>query len=475
MAVPTVFTLLKVSRILSDSECCFHRAGKLVAVRKQEISPILSAKALAGLLNCYTEFRVPVGEEFAYKPFPTNFGDTWLHKPTSRECLPEMTLFIRNPCFAKDWRLLPPGFDKPSGIYYAGESIEPREGTPHLDALLQDFCFSSPSDRTNYIAMLLTAVLMPHFIGCKPALLLNGNQPGLGKSVLAQIIAILRDGKHAETLTYNPNDEEFEKRIGAVVRSGTSTIIIDNAKTRGKNADIDSPCLERSITDMIISFRLLGQSVSISTENSHHFIITANAPNVSADIVSRSVVVDLKHEGDPKRRSFSIADPESYASDNRAALLSELLGMVQRWLSAGKPLSDVKTRFNKAGWGHIVGGILQANGDPDFLDNADSVAEALDTTRADFVELVKILVDHPQGVWTSASLTGLCRKSNLFPGQLAEGSARAISTRMGRIAGRFIDEKFPLTDGRVAKFTRCKGRKVTEYAVYIEYGCRTLR
>ena len=41
----------------------------------------------------------------------------------------------------------------------------------------------------------------------------------------------------AETATYNPNDEEFEKRLGAIVRRGVTTIIIDNAKGRQASAN----------------------------------------------------------------------------------------------------------------------------------------------------------------------------------------------------------------------------------------------
>lgn len=80
--------------------------------------------------------------------------------------------------------------------------------------MLRDFCFRSESDRSNYLGILLTAILMPRFIGCKPAVLFNGNQPGLGKTMLAQMIALLRDGRTAETVSYNRNDEEFEKRLG---------------------------------------------------------------------------------------------------------------------------------------------------------------------------------------------------------------------------------------------------------------------
>jgi hypothetical protein len=44
-----------------------------------------------------------------------------------------------------------------------------------------------------------------------------------------------------------------------------------------------------------------------------------------------------------------------------------LIGMVETWRAAGSPRSDALSRFNKKGWGTIVGGILTANGLPDFL------------------------------------------------------------------------------------------------------------
>ena len=65
-----------------------------------------------------------------------------------------------------------------------------------------------------------------------------------------------------------------------------------------------SACLERSITDSILSFRLLGYSQEIRAENSHIFCVTANTPDVSRDLVTRSVVVNLYHEGNPERRTF---------------------------------------------------------------------------------------------------------------------------------------------------------------------------
>jgi len=466
--MPVGDTLHQVTDRLLATGNCFTRVEQLVVVTGEIISPILSSPELAGLLNQHVEFYFTDDEAGQYKPLPPAYGNTWLNHHVERGRLPVIKLFTRNPVYTDDWRLVAPGFDPQSGIYYAGPPIEARHDTNHLDAVLQDFCFKTPADRTNYLGILLTAILVPRFIGSKPAALFNGNQPELGKSILAQIIAILRDGYLTETATYNPNDEEFEKRLGAIVRRGVTTIIIDNAKGRGRHPRIESACLERSITDPILSFRLLGYSQEIRAENSHIFCITANTPDVSRDLVTRSAVINLYYEGDPERRTFSIADPEGYAQQYRLELLGELVGMAERWKAAGMPRASTANRFNKRGWGNIVGGILKVNGEPDFLANAEEAATQLDETRREFTELVGVLVEHPQGTWTASELAALCSRHGLLATDLGEGSARSLATKMGTLAGRFVTERFPLTDGRQAVFHRTPDRKGNIYRVFME-------
>jgi hypothetical protein len=450
---------------------CFNRADQLVAIKDQEIFPVLSAAQLAGLLNQRVEFVVVSsrGENVIseFKPLPATYGNCWLNHPAERSRLPAIKLFARNPCYTPDWRLVGPGHDAQSGIYYAGSVVEPRDGAVRLTKLLRDFCFKSVADRTNYLGMLLTILLVRHFIGGKPAVLFNGNQPGLGKSILAQIIAILRDGHCIETASYNVNDEEFEKRLGSIVRRGATTVIIDNAKGKSRKR-IESACLERSITDPILSFRLLGFSQDIRAENSHIFCITANSPDVGPDLVTRSVVVNLFHEGDPARRSFSIADPEEYAQTYRVELLGELVGMVERWKLSGMPRATVPSRFNKRGWGSIVGGILDVCGEPDFLANAEEATTQLDDTKREFAELVAVMASHPQGVWTPQELCQLADQHNLLRLELGDGSVRSRATRMGLVCGRYVAERFELAGTAVATFKRKDDRNGSIYWVEID-------
>ncbi|WP_339907188.1 hypothetical protein [Symmachiella dynata] len=468
-ALPISLVFDQITDRLVSAGYCFTRADHLVAMRNDgNITTVVDSKGLAGLLSEMAECHFAGGEAGKYKTLPTNYGDTWLHNYHQRKRLPEIKLFTRNPVYTDDWRLITPGFDKPTGFYYAGPEISVREGTEYLDKLLHDFCFKTVADRTNFIGMLMTILLVPRFIGSKPALLLNGNQPGLGKSSLAQILAFLRDGEPAQTATYTTNDEEFEKRLGALVYGGATTIIVDNAKSSGRNPRIESAVLERSITDLILSYRLLGKSEMIRAENSHIFCITANTSSVSRDLITRSVPVNLYYEGDPTRRDFSMDDPEGYALEHRIEILGELMGMVERWKTVGMREANVKSRFNKKGWSKINGGILAEAREPDFLDNDTEAATSLDEDRRDFADVVAVLADHEHGVWKSAEIVKLCDKENIFQTQLGDGSARSRATAFGLIASRFVGEKFTLDDGRGIIFTRDKSGKNTLYKVRID-------
>ncbi|QDU23756.1 hypothetical protein [Urbifossiella limnaea] len=466
-ALPVALTMAEVTDTLVAARDCYRRAGQLVRIAGADIGPVLSAAELAGLLNHHAEVVVAAADGEEYRPLPAAYANTWLNHPGEAARLPPVTLFTLVPVYTPDWRLARPGYDPATGIYSAALPVEPRAGTAHLDRLLAEFCFRGPADRTNYVGVLVTALLGPHFVGSKPAVLFTGNQPGLGKTILAQVIAILRDGRPTETATYNPNDEEFEKRLGAIVRRGATTIVVDNAKGRGRAPRIDSACLERSITDEVLSFRLLGHSREIRAENSHQFCLTANTPDVSRDLVSRSVVVGLYHEGDPARRAFDLPDPEGYALAHRAELLGELAGLVERWRAAGSPRAEARSRFNKKGWGPVVGGILRHGGFPDFLGNAGAAAAELDDTRREFADLVAALADHPQGTWTAAELADLAARLRLFGADAGKESGRAVATRVGILAGRFVGESFPLDDGRRAEFQRVPDRKGNLYRVAV--------
>ncbi len=155
-STPVASTMDQITDRLLATGSCFNRVEQLVVVREQSISPVLSSAELTGLLNQHVEFYFVNEDGGEYKPLPTSYANTWLNNVGQRERLPAIRLFSHNPIYTEDWRLVSPGFDPQSGFFYAGPHIEPVEGTKHLDALLRDFCWRKPADRTNYIGILLT-------------------------------------------------------------------------------------------------------------------------------------------------------------------------------------------------------------------------------------------------------------------------------------------------------------------------------
>src|SRR5690606_32237838 len=142
--MPVGDTLRQVTDRLLAAGNCFSRAEQLVVIHDGQISPVLSPPEMSGLLNQHVEFYFVDDEAGEYKPFPPAYANTWLNHHVERGRLPVITLFTHNPVYTDDWRLVTPGFDAQSGIFYAGPPVEPRSGTDRLDALLQDFCFKSP-------------------------------------------------------------------------------------------------------------------------------------------------------------------------------------------------------------------------------------------------------------------------------------------------------------------------------------------
>ena len=158
---PVALTMQQITDHLLAAGNCYTRVDQTVVINGAVIAPILSAAELAGVLNQHVEFFFVDEKGGEYKPLPPAYGNTWLNHATERQRLPAIRLFTHNPVFTEDWRLLSPGYDAKSGIYYAGPTVACREGTEHLDTLLYDFCFKTPADRTNYLGILLTTLLVP--------------------------------------------------------------------------------------------------------------------------------------------------------------------------------------------------------------------------------------------------------------------------------------------------------------------------
>ena len=364
---------------------------------------------------------------------------------------------------------------------------EPASGTttaamarlpPRLRGLLEEFSWRSEADLVNAVSVLLTGLLINHFIDDPhPMVIVNANQPGVGKTVLIQAIGRVLDGIEPSRISFN-KDEELEKRLGSAVRKRDGGILfLDNVRTR-----IESAVLEQNVLSPMLSFRLLGQSALIECPNSYLWAITSNGASGSSDLVRRGLPIRLQHHGDPKARRFQ-GNPLQYAGQHRLEILGELAGMVTTWLQAGKPEGSQRHRCDR--WSATIGGILDVFGlGRFFLANSDEAEAEMDQGLQDLIALAEHAATDGSGLSTREGQAGggagkparewipAFVATQVLKDQLASGSDRSKTTLIGQFLAARVDRQVDIetAHGPCIATLRCQGTRSRQKCYLFEIG-----
>ena len=369
-----------------------------------------AAARLSNLVMCVDYKNDPrTGElkELQFK-MPDSVCDQLFASDGCLSRLPRVVTYAKHSIFDDDFVLHHPGYSEDKKILVQGIRLSPdmsalpvvpagyRPRTVkevldvlplHMRTLLQDFDWAAPVDLINAVGAILMGLLMSILIeDGHPMVLIRGNQPAIGKSLLAKALAMVFDGIKAAPIR-KAGDEEFDKLLCGLLKKGRRTIFLDNV--RGK---MDSERLEAHVTSPTITLRILGTNNFGEWPNSMMFIMTSNDLRASADLVSRNLTIDLYTEGDPRKRNAERkkSRPLQYAQTHRAEILNEAVAHVLRWLDRGRPDGDQNMRFEKVS--QLIGGILLANGLPGFASNSEDVAIEMDEGLQRMLELAEQMV-----------------------------------------------------------------------------------
>ena len=215
---------------------------------------------------------------------PRWFAELLLRSEPLRDRLPVVRTYARRPVFDKDLVFRNPGWHPGAGVLVHGPAVEPRPWQfptpgmaaidrlpPRLKGLLKGFCFKCDADLANFVGFLLTALLAGRYVETgKPIALVNGNQPGVGKTLLARVVGVLADGADPPLLPFTPVEEELRKTIGAYLRAGNGSVIgLDNAKVAA-GGKVDSSALSRSLIRTGPANWRRSWSAGLTTRGCHH-------------------------------------------------------------------------------------------------------------------------------------------------------------------------------------------------------------
>ena len=171
-----------------------------------------------------------------------------------------------------------------------------------------------------------------HLVGRQPMVLVIGNQPGTGKTLLAKFG--LGPVYGIPNATPYPREEvSLQKLLFTKLMNGAPYVLIDDL------ASLASATLNQYATSEYISDRVLGGNVEFTGSNRMQLISTGNNLTVTADIERRSLIVDLfdvcksteKNVKNPlTERVFGV---QSWRED----MLTAMWSMVWAWSEAGCP------------------------------------------------------------------------------------------------------------------------------------------
>lgn len=308
---------------------------------------------------------------------------------------PPLEAITRSPTIRQDGSIAQlPGYDPATRLYYHRASEEavdvPDNPTPAaveaalalIEELFYDFPFDCDASRANAMALLLSPLIQPAISDVTPLFLIDAPTAGSGKSLLAIVTGIISAGVMPDFTTAPTKDEEWPKKITAILSAGPSLVVIDNVKYTLQSADLAAMLTARSWKD-----RVFGKNTeTVTLPNRAVWIATGNNIQLGGDIPRRCVWIriDARQSKPHERQGFLHPNLTQWAMENRGWLLAALLTLCRAWYAAGCPACRLPAFGSFESWTRIAGGILAHAGVTGFLENRDRLWEQSDTESSEW-------------------------------------------------------------------------------------------
>jgi hypothetical protein len=239
-------------------------------------------------------------------------------------------------------------------------SLEKTKET--LNFVYSEFAFVNDEDRVNAISHLLTPFCRGLFqseTARSPLFVYMANRERAGKDYCANIVSIVYENQAVEDTAISKDgssDEEFRKKIFAVLSSGRS--VFHSSNNRGF---LNSAELEGLITREFHRDRKLGANVEFTFPNTLTLSISANSGlTYTPDLQYRSIFINLFLDvEDPNQRTFKNPNLHGWVKEHRSDIISALYTLVRNWYENGMPKCS-KPFASFPQWMEVVGGILEA-------------------------------------------------------------------------------------------------------------------
>lgn len=368
----------------------FYRAasGQYVKVVGDELVPLKEA-GVKSMLSEMAHWRIINGQRETGHVPPE--AARMVTDPSWQCGLPEIKRRVEVPFMLSNGEVISNhGYHEESGIYLlprTGDYIQvpdvpaivTEEHVAQARKILEDvtegFMFKDQASKSNLIAMTLTSPLRELFRSnpMVPMLTSTAPQSGSGKGTSIRVpLSTCGVGPYSlSTTAYNPDENEFEKKLVGKLLKKSTYIFLDNIR-----ANVSSSVMEQMLTAANYDGRTLGYSEVNSLSTLVLWVCTLQSTGAfNRDLTRRCVPVELvkNYRGKWKHKNI-----EAYLAERRGEMIWACFVVARKWLQDGSQKSEVRLD-GYGGWTEVIGGILEnVLGYEDFLGNLESFRKSQD-------------------------------------------------------------------------------------------------
>lgn len=266
------------------------------------------------------------------------------------------------------------------GVYYMPIDLPPATGA----ALAEFLAHLNPA--TELDRGLMLSCLLTMFWGGEP-----GTRPlfvftsdagmGAGKTATAAAFADIAGG--AASLNYEDKWADVSKSLFSSNMWNARNLLFDNVKGRFGGSAIEAVATAKTLTGWK---SYVGQ---IERPNDATILVTFNQPEMTADMARRSVIIKI---GTPKHDKSFVAWAEDFISENRMALIADLLAILKRKPHQTIPAAKLD-RWQR--WSAEV--LCRIDGAEDLADLITKRRPEVDSDADDAINLAEALLEATVG------------------------------------------------------------------------------
>lgn len=391
--------------------------------------------------------------------------------PTSTRVRQPNTL-TRYPVFAgPGFTLSASGWNESTGVYYdEPEELQGIGPTPFdvntIVDIIEDFPFRDDASRANLIGLMLTPLIRPA-VDVVPLHLVQSSIERTGKGMLINAAlgnAVL--GGAVPSVQIGEREEEREKRFTTLIIEGATIVHLDNLPS---GSVLDSPSLCALTTSPTWKGRTLGVSEMPTLPNTLTLVASANNLRSTGEVAKRIVPIWLQPKDDhPETRSdFQHPDICAYAGTRRRDVLGCLIGMVSRWITAGRP-PGTRRMGGFEQWAAAVGGIMEMHDlGGDWLANRSEWADQADEWTQDAKQLGEAwFTKHGPTEISASQVLDILVDEKIFLDVLAKPDNARLRTLAARVIKPMTDRPISFL-GRLwaVKLYRSEHAKANRYCL----------